>query len=68
MRNTRENVIKLLKAMHMNTHACANAYGDTEAARRLRMEALGLSNAISLLTEPDYFNEIWAIYFPSDGK
>lgn len=68
MRNTRENVVKLLKAMHMNTHACANAYVDTEAARRLRMEALGLSNAISLLTEPDYFNEIWAIYFISDGK
>lgn len=68
MRNTRENVVKLLKAMHMNTHACANAYDDTEAARRLRMEALGLHNAISLLTEPDYFNEIWAIYFPSDGE
>lgn len=68
MENNIENVVKLLKAMHMNTHACANAYGDAEAVRRLRMEALGLSNAISLLTEPDYFNEIWAIYFPSDVK
>ena len=68
MKNTRNNVIKLLKAMRSNTHACARHYGDTEAARRLRMEALGLSSAINLLTEPDYFNDIWAIYFPSEEK
>lgn len=68
MRNTRENVIKVLKAMYANAHACAKYYGDTEAARRLRMEALGLSSAIDLLTEPDYFNDIWAIYFPSEEK
>ena len=70
MRQTRENVVKLLKAMAENTQHCAEGLRDDapDVARGMHGEVEGMQCAIWLLTDANYFREIEAIYFPSDGE
>lgn len=70
MRQTKANVVKLLEAMRDNTRAVARDVepSNPQFACELRHEAAGLQDAIWLLTEPDYFNKIAEIHFPSDPE
>lgn len=70
MRQTKANVVKLLEAMSANARAVAADVqpSNPELALRLRMTASGYQDAIWLLTEPDYFNKIAEIHFPSGNE
>lgn len=70
MRQTRENVVKLLKAMVENSQHCAKGLKDNapDVARGLRGEAEGMQRAIWLLADANYFRAIESIYFPSDEE
>ena len=70
MRQTKDNAIKLLAAMFRNSMDVAR---DVEAdnpqfARELRHEADGFQQAIWLLTDPDFFDKIAEIHFPSENE
>lgn len=70
MRQTKENVIKLLEVMAENSRHCAEGLKDDapDVARGLRGEAEGMQRAIWLLTDANYFHEIESIYFSSEGE
>lgn len=62
VRNTRANVVELLKARKENLYACARATTNPETAKHYRCEAMGLDAAISYLTDKEYFQDIWNIF------
>ena len=64
MRNTRENVVKLLEARIKNLRDIASsAKSDKpEWAKNLRYEATGLEAALEYLTDNKYFNEVYEIF------
>lgn len=70
MRQTKDNAIKLLAAMRDNTRAVARDIEPSKPqfARELRQQASGLQSAIWLLTEPNFFNKIAEIHFPSENE
>lgn len=66
MKNTKQNVIKLLEAKHLNAKICANCLAEhvrTESAEYDIAMAIAYKEVIKLLTNADYFNDIWDIYF-----
>lgn len=64
MRPTRANIVKLLNAMRENALRCAASFDmdNPLMAMKMRKEADGLRQAIWLLTDSDYFNDIADIY------
>lgn len=68
MENTRENVVKLLRAMADNNHSLADSYkDDPEFSSLMRIQAIDYEVAIWLLTEPEYFNDIWKIHMKEEN-
>lgn len=70
MRQTKANVVKLPEDMRDNAKDKAESAEGSypEFALRLRMNANGYQDAIWLLTESDYFNDIAEIYFPAENE
>ena len=62
MENTKENVIKLLKAMRKVRHDNADHTQDDELAKSYLKEAFCLGIAIDLLTSQREFNDYYEIY------
>ena len=65
MKNTKENVIKLLQKMYENSKAVQKIFeesGDKESAEFYTGEKLALYNVMSLLQDSEYFNTIWDVF------
>ena len=64
MRNTRENVVKLLEARIKNLRDIASSAktDNPEWAKNLRYEATGLEAALEYLTDNKYFNDVYEIF------
>ena len=70
MENTRENVVKLLQAMAENAHFIADSHKDQdpEFASMMRRAAIDREQAIWLLTDVKFFNDIWDSYIGKEGE
>ena len=71
MKQTKENIIKLLKAKYKLAHALADyakENGDEEEFHMCIREAIAISDAIYLLTNKEYFNSMVEIYFKEDEE
>ena len=62
VRNTRANVLALLKEEAKCTWDCADCALTDEESRRFRQEAMTIESAIKYLTDNEYFQDIWKIY------
>lgn len=64
MRQTKENVVKLLKEMRKNAHAVAEMLRDDNpvVSSRFVSYASAYDEAIWLLTDSNYFNKVADIY------
>ena len=62
MKHTKKNVVKVLQAMYENYHALARA-AETDKQKHLYIwRAIEISNAISLLTKKDFFEDFCKIH------
>lgn len=61
MRNTRENVIELLKKIRASQQRCAKHCSE-DLAKTFRVESLELTMVLDLLTDNEFFNKIADIY------
>lgn len=65
MKNTRQNVIKLLQKQIENAYKCADIYerlGDTEGSKELRQQAFDIKAVLWLLEDNNFFNEQWKVF------
>lgn len=64
MRQTKENVVKLLSEMSKNARSVAESFAPKNPIRAssFRAYAMAYDEAIWLLTDANYFNEIAKIY------
>lgn len=70
MENTRENLVKLLKAMAENAHLIADSHKDQdpEFASMMRRHAIDREQFIWMLTDEKFFNSIWDSYIGKEGE
>lgn len=67
--NTKENVVKLLNAIVDVSHSSADLHKeDPIFASFMRKRANCYQDAIWLITDEGYFNDIWNIYFRKEGE
>lgn len=65
MENTRENVVKLLEKMIESNNVIADTFGasDPEFSGKAINHAIDYQICVWFLTNPEYFNKIYNIYF-----
>lgn len=64
MKNTKENVIKLIKADIETLRSLETYYrekNDYEWAGKYQRERWGLERTLNLLTDNEYFNAMWKV-------
>lgn len=62
MKQTKENVVKVLKAMHDNAAKLADLAGSEEEKNSYIDKCIAYDEAIWLLTDKAYFDEICSIF------
>lgn len=70
MERTRENTIKLLKQMMKNAYSTADYFKDTDPSFSVRMRREGIcrQQCIWLLTNQEFFDNMWNTYFRKEGE
>ena len=66
MKNTKENIIKLLKSMQDTSWNLVKAFderGNKEASSQYMCQYMAYERAIYLIEDENAFNEYWNIYF-----
>ena len=69
MKNTKANLIKVIRAMYENSHNLRRFYeekGKNEKAKRELIRATELSSVLMLLEDKEHFKAIAKIYFPDE--
>lgn len=63
MRNTKENVVKLVEKLIEKSNEQARNERHEKAVQDIqRHTAIGMQQVLWLLTDKDYFNDIWEIW------
>lgn len=67
MEHTRENVVKLLKAMSANAYAVAETFRDEDGNDRMYVafinQSIGMQTAIDILSNPEMYQQMCEIYY-----
>ena len=69
MKNTKANLIKVIRARYENANDLRRFYeekGETEKAKRELSRSSELSSVLMLLENNKYFHDIAKIYFPDE--
>ena len=70
MKNTKANLIKVIRAMYENSHDLRRIYeekGEDEKSKRELIRATELSSVLMLLEDKEHFKAIAEIYFPGEN-
>ena len=65
MRNTRENLIKLIETMEDSARILKNVSNDVDMKAFERGQQMAFAECVQLLKDNTLFNDIWHIYIDS---